>query len=113
LRESELFPLILLLPRGSRDGFRKYITNTFSKTKKRCFQYVTKFFLRKATSQDNITFSQAQFSRERFLTEAEIPLVATYAEQVKAHSQNSNYNATADAVEVDAETGEVIPPLGG
>jgi hypothetical protein len=112
LREGELFPLVLLLPRGSREGFRKFITNTFSKTKKRCFQYVTRFSLRKATSQDNITFSQTQFARDRFLTEAELPLVAAYAEQIKVYSQNTNHSTHTDALVVDEESGEVIQPLG-
>jgi hypothetical protein len=111
LREGELFPMILSLPTGSLKPFSKFVASQLSKGRKPS-QYVTRFSLRKATNSGGIVYSQTQFKVDRQLTTEEIPLVAAMAEQVKLFSQHVYYDIQTDVVGVDAETSEVIEPLG-
>ena len=113
LREGEVFPLILSLPTGSIKEFTKYIQRLVSKSKK-SYGVVTKFALKKASSNSGIAFSQATFSIDRVLTDEEIAAIRPLSEQVKAMSQKVGYEVdeTSQAVvNVDPETGEVIEPL--
>jgi len=113
LREGEVFPLILSLPTGSIKEFTKYIQRLVSKSKK-SYGVVTKFALKKASSNSGIAFSQATFSIDRVLTDEEIAAIRPLSEQVKAMSQKVGYEVdeTSQAVvNVDPKTGEVIEPL--
>ena len=113
LREGEIFPMILSLPTGSLKDFTCYIMRLLSRGKK-SNAVVTKFTLRKATNNSGIACSQAQFSVDRNLTEAELALISGLTEQVKTFAARVGYDteSTADVhVNVDPETGEVIEPL--
>ena len=113
LREGEIFPLILSLPTGSLKDFSRYIMRLLTKGKK-SNAVVTKFTLKKATSNSGIAYSQAQFSVDRALTAEEYALISKLTEQVKAFSIRVGYD-TESAVDVpanvDPETGEIIEPL--
>jgi DNA replication initiation complex subunit (GINS family) len=64
-----------------------------------------------------IAYSQAQFAVDRNLTAEEYALINRLSEQVKAYSKHIGYEvdnsaeATADDLNIDPETGEVIEPL--
>jgi len=107
LREGELFPILLSLPTGSLKPFAKFIAAQLSKGKKPS-QYVTRFSLKKATNSGGIVYSQVQFKVDRYLTAEEIPLVAQFAESIKAYAQNAGFDEQSEVVGVDDETGEVI-----
>jgi len=113
LREGEIFPLIMSLPTGSLKDFTRYIMRLLSKGKK-SNAVVTKFTLKKATNNNGIAYSQAQFSVDRTLTDEELALISGLTEQVKTYSTRVGYD-TEPAVDVpanvDPETGEVIEPL--
>jgi hypothetical protein len=116
LREGELFPILLSLPTGSLRGYTRFLQKQLSKGKKP-WQFVTRFSLKKAVNSSGIAYSQAQFAKDRDLTEAELAVVAPFSEQIKSYSRNIGFDADAsDAREdyvVDEETGEIIEPLGG
>jgi hypothetical protein len=115
LREGEVFPLLLSLPTGSLKEFTKYIKRLLSKGKK-SNSIVTRFSLKKATNQGGVVYSQAQFAIDRILTPQEQTLIDTLTEQVKAYSKRVAFDADVvpnSDVMIDAETGEVIEPLGG
>ena len=114
LREGEVFPLLLSLPTGSLKEFTKYIKRLLSKGKK-SNSVVTRFSLKKATNQGGVIYSQAQFVIDRILTPQEQKLIDALTEQVKAYSRKVAFDAEgASTVDfsIDAETGEVIEPLG-
>ena len=59
-----------------------------------------------------LTYSQAQFSVDRVLSQEEYALVSVLSGQVKELSAGVGYDTEeANAVNVDPETGEVIEPL--
>ncbi len=60
LREGELFPMLLSLPAGSRQVIRDYMKLLISRGR-RAKGVVTRFSLKKATSNSGVTYSQAQF----------------------------------------------------
>jgi nucleotidyltransferase/DNA polymerase involved in DNA repair len=75
---------------------------------------VTKFTLKKATNNNGIAYSQAQFSVDRALTDEEYALICGLTEQVKAFSLRVGYDteSTVDVpANVDPATGEIIEPL--
>jgi hypothetical protein len=111
LREGELFPMVLSLPTGSLKGFSRFLAAQLSKGRKPN-QYVTRFSLKKTTNSGGIVYSQAQFKVDRYLTAEEIPLVANFAESIKAYAQNAGYDEQSEVVNYDTETGEIIEPLG-
>lgn len=71
---------------------------------------VTRFTLKKTSSNTGINYSQAQFSVERALSPEEYQLISAMTEQVKALSKNVGYDAE-DTLNIDPETGEIIEPL--
>ena len=75
---------------------------------------VTTISLKKATSENNIAFSQAVFKMVRPLTAEERTSLAPMIEQMKVYAANlsvSDIVCDEDAPLVDTETGEVIEPL--
>lgn len=114
LREGEVFPLILSLPTGSIKTFTKYIQRILA-TGKKSFGVVTKFTLKKASSNSGIAYSQAAFSVDRILTDEEITAIRPLTEQVKALSQRVGFDEedTTSVLprDIDPETGEVMEPL--
>lgn len=114
LREGEVFPLILSLPTGSIKAFTKYIQRILG-TGKKSFGVVTKFSLKKASSNTGISYSQAAFAIDRLLTDEEIAAIYPIAEQVKAMSTRVGFDdedsAPAIPANIDPETGEIIEPL--
>jgi len=118
LREGEVFPLLLSLPTGSLKELTKYLKRLLSKGKK-SNAFVTRFSLKKATSNSGVVYSQAQFVIERPLNPDEYALIEKLSEQVKMYSGNVafEYENADDSVnidiQVDEETGEVIEPLTG
>ena len=107
--EGEIFPMILSLSTGSLKAFTRYLMRVIPKYKN-SNAVVTKFTLKKASSNTSINYSQAQFAVERALSPEEYQLISAMTEQVKALSRNVGYDAE-DALNVDPETGEVIEPL--
>ena len=117
LKEGEIFPLLLSLPTGSLKEFTRYIKKLLSKGRK-SNAVVTRFSLKKATSNTGVIYSQAGFAIDRPLSPEEYSLVEKLSGQVKAFSSRVAYDYDATASEgeefaVDPETGEVIEPLGG
>ena len=111
LREGEVIPLILMLPTGSMKEYGVYIKRLLGKGRKSC-SVVTRFSLKKATSAGGVTYSQAQFTVERLLSDEELPLILTMAEQMKQHASRVAYEEeSAPGETIDPETGEVILPL--
>ncbi len=112
LREGEIFPMILSLPTGSLKGFTRYLMRILPKYKN-SNAVVTRFTLKKASSNTGIAYSQAQFAVDRVLTAEEHALILGMSEQVKAISTNVGYD-TEETVPANLapETGEVIEPLG-
>jgi hypothetical protein len=115
LREGEIFPLLLSLPTGSLKEFTRYLKRLLAKGQKSS-GVVTRFSLRKATNQGGVTYSQAQFSIGRLLTDKERPLIEKLSEEVKAYSKSAAFGldrAAEDSapLDVDPETGEIIEPL--
>lgn len=117
LREGEIFPLLLSLPTGSLKEFTRYIKRLLSKGRK-SNAVVTRFTLKKATSNSGVVYSQAGFAIDRPLTTDEHSLIERMSEQVKAFSNRVAYDYDAvvsedEGLNIDPETGEVIEPLGG
>jgi hypothetical protein len=114
LREGEVFPVLLSLPTGSLKAYTEFLQRHLTKGKKP-WQYVTRFALRKATNAGGIAFSQAVFRKDRDLTPEEIAVIAPFADQIKLYSMNVGFDESETVSEesftVDAETGEIIPPL--
>lgn len=111
LREGEIFPMILSLPTGSLKGFTRYLMRILPKYKN-SNAIVTRFTLKKASSNTGIAYSQAQFSVDRVLTSEEYALISEMSEQVKELSVNVGYDTEETSVpNVDPETGEIIEPL--
>lgn len=109
LREGEIFPMILSLPTGSLKALTRYLMRVIPKYKN-SNAVVTKFTLKKASSNTGINYSQAQFAVKRTLSPEEYQLISAMTEQVKVLSKNVGYD-TEDALNVDLETGEIIEPL--
>jgi hypothetical protein len=84
LREGEILPVVLILPSTSLKGFNEYITRLVSKGKA-ASDVVTKFGLKKATSKNGITYSEATFTGVRLLTDDERKSI----EKVKATIGNT------------------------
>lgn len=106
LREGEIFPMILSLPTGSLKVFTRYLMRVIPKYKT-SNAVVTRFTLKKTSSNTGINYSQAQFSVERALSPEEYQLISAMTEQVKALSKNVGYDAE-DTLNIDPETGEII-----
>ncbi|MGJ4848957.1 hypothetical protein ACH6CV_01765 [Bacillota bacterium Meth-B3] len=108
LREGEMIPLVLTLPTGSMKEFSVYIKRLLGKGRKSC-SVVTRFSLKKAVNAGGIAYSQAQFAVDRPLTDAELPLILSMAEQVKQFATRVGYEDEAAPVEaIDPETGEIM-----
>ena len=110
LREGEMMPMILSLPTGSLKDFSRFLMRQLSRGNK-SNQIVTRFTLKKATNQNGIAYSQAQFAVDRKLTDTEYALVSTMTEQVKQFQNVVGHDIVEPAPVIDAETGEVIAPL--
>jgi len=110
LREGDVFPLMLSLPVGSIKEFTNYLKRILSKGHT-SNAVVTRFSLKKATSQGGVIYSQAQFAVDRVLTPEECAYIKKLAEQVKAYSKTAPVAEDTDDIAVDTETGEVIEPL--
>ena len=108
LREGEMIPLVLTLPTGSMKEFGIYIKRLLSKGRKSC-SVVTRFSLKKAVNTGGIAYSQAQFAVDRSLTDAELPLILSMAEQVKQFATRVGYeDEPTSAMVVDPEAGEIM-----
>lgn len=83
LREGEALPTLISLPTGSLSEFSKYVMRLLSKGKK-TNSVVTKFSLKKVQNSGGINYSQAVFTFDRDLTEAELQNVVPMSEQVKS-----------------------------
>lgn len=117
LREGEIFPMVLSLPTGSLKEFSRYIKRLLARGKK-SNSVVTRFTLKKATNNNGIAYSQAQFSIDRPLNDEEYTLINSLSEQVKEYSKNIGFDvgitdeeAETSSAYVDHETGETIEPL--
>lgn len=104
LREGEMIPLVLTLPTGSMKEFSVYIKRLLSKGRKSC-SVVTRFSLKKAMNVGGIAYSQAQFAVDRLLTDAELPLILSMAEQVKQFAIRVGYEDEPGTTEGVPETG--------
>lgn len=85
LREGEIFPLMLSLPTGSLREFSRYVKRLLSRGNK-SNMVVTRFTLKKATSQTGVIYSQAVFAIDRSLAIEEQVLINQLTDQVKAYS---------------------------
>ena len=114
LREGEIFPVVLSLPTGSLRAFTQYMKSQLTKGRK-LKDVVTKISLKKATNASGITFSQAVFSFDRVLTDAEKKAVSGIVESTKSYAANLNPVSVTDLNDavpfVDETTGEIIEPL--
>lgn len=113
LQENEFFPVVLSLPPGSVGSYSNYVKHLISKGL-RPGGVVTKISLKKSTSADGISFSQAVFKNERLLTTEEKDALAPMVAQMKEMAANLTTSALVDddmPPMVDEETGEIIAPL--
>lgn len=112
LREGELFPMILSLPTGSLRDFSRYLMRQLSKGNK-SNMIVTRFFLKKATNNNGIAYSQAQFAFDRKLNAEEYALVSAMSDQVKAFQNTVGYDTeeTTATIQVNPESGEILESL--
>jgi cupin superfamily acireductone dioxygenase involved in methionine salvage len=97
------------LPTGSLKAFTRYLMRVIPKYKN-SNAVVTRFTLKKSSSNTGINYSQTQFAVERALSPEEYSLISAMTEQVKALSRNVGYE-TEDSLNIDPETGEIIEPL--
>jgi hypothetical protein len=119
LKEGELFPLLLSLPTGSIKEFTSYLRRLLAKGRK-SNSVVTRFSLRKATSNTGVVYSQAQFVIDRALRPEEHTLIEKLSGQMRVFSNRVayDYDASAseggyDEPEIDPDTGEIMEPLDG
>ena len=114
LREGEIFPVVLSLPTGSLKAFTQYMKIQLTKGRK-LKDVVTKISLKKATNATGITFSQAVFTFDRVLTDAEKKAVGGIVESTKNYAASLNPVSVTDLNDavpfVDETTGEIIEPL--
>ncbi len=110
LREGEIFPLLLSLPTGSLKEFSRYIKRLLSRGRK-SNSVVTKFSLKKVVNSGGIPYSQAQFTIDRTLTEAEFILINKLSEQVKAYSENIGFESDAEVDELSMTYADEAEPL--
>jgi hypothetical protein len=113
LKEGELFPLLLSLPTGSLTELTRYLKRLLSMGRS-SNSVVTRFSLRKASSNTGVVYSQAQFVLERPLSTEEYALIDRLSGQIKAFSKRVAYDYDASASEIDEyidpETGEILDP---
>ena len=83
LPEGEMFPLLLTLPPTSLKNFANYLAKRVIAKGRRSRDILTKVTLKKATSSDGITYSQAHFSLAGELSKEDAAKVARYAEGIK------------------------------
>lgn len=113
LMENELFPMVLSLPTGSLKEFTRYVKRQLSKGRK-LSNIVTRISLKKATSASGIAYSQAAFTFERVLSDAEKAAVGQMAGQVREYAANLTIASLAGSEEepyADTETGGTAEPL--
>lgn len=113
LMENELFPMVLSLPTGSLKEFTRYVKRQLSKGRK-LSNIVTRISLKKATSASGIAYSQAAFTFERVLSDAEKAAVGQMAGQVREYAANLTIASLAGSEEepyVGTETGGTAEPL--
>ncbi len=95
LREGEMFPLLLSLPTGSLKAFTKYLKHLLTQGKK-SNAFVTRFSLKKATSDGGVTYAQAQFAIERPLSQEEQVVIEKLSGQVKAYCDRTTFDTGPD-----------------
>jgi len=113
LMENELFPMVLSLPTGSLKEFTRYVKRQLSKGRK-LSNIVTRISLKKATSASGIAYSQAAFTFERVLSDAEKAAVGQMAGQVREYAANLTLASLAGSGEepyADTENGGTAEPL--
>jgi len=82
LLEGNALPVILNVPTSSLKEFGKFITRIVGKRKK-SFQFVTKFTLKKDQNAGGIVYSKVVASIDRELTDEELAGILPMVEQVK------------------------------
>ena len=95
LRQGEMFPIVLSLPPGSLKDFSRYLIRCLSKG----FgsnAVVTHFSLTTTTNKGGIVYAKANFTLERPLSEAELPLVEDMSEQIKKFCRNCEISASME-----------------
>lgn len=118
LLEGELFPVLLSLPTGSLKEFTRYLKRQLSKGRSTS-AIVTRFSLRKATNNNGLAYSQAQFALDRELTDEERKGLAGMIAYIRSRSKSVaiDFDSTdaednaASGMVIDEETGEIIEPL--
>lgn len=94
LREGEVLPLLLTLPPTSLKNFADYLARRIVGKGRRSYEVITKISLKKATSSQGITYSQAVFSLVGVLHQDVAQKMAEYSASIKAVTRNM-------AIEVD------------
>ena len=82
LLEDSALPVVLTLPTSSLNDFGKFITRIVGKRKK-SYQFISKFTLKKDQNAGGITYSKVVVALERELTDEELRGVLPMVEQVK------------------------------
>jgi hypothetical protein len=90
LREGTGLPIILTLPPTSLRNFDNFLSKRIVGQGRRTYGVVTKITLKKTTTKNNITYSQAQFSVDRDLTPPEKVNAVEYVREIRdfIHQQN-------------------------
>lgn len=103
LREGDSFPLLLTLPPTSIKNFADYIAKRIIAKGRRSYQVVTRISLKKATSGDGITYSQAQFSLAGILPQETARKLEEYSKSIRATTRS--FGLTTEDYQQEAEAG--------
>ncbi len=87
LREGEMFPLLLTLPPTSLKNFGNFLAKRVLARDKLPAEVITEVSLKKATSGDGISYSQAKFKIVGLLSEEKVREVRKYAESIQAFTR--------------------------
>ncbi len=87
LREGEMFPLLLTLPPTSLKNFGNFLAKRVLARDKLPAEVITEVSLKKATSSDGISYSQAKFKVVGVLPEEKVAEVKNYSESIKAFTR--------------------------
>lgn len=90
LYQGSGLPIILTLPPTSLRNFDNFLSKRIVGRGRRTYGVVTKITLKKVTSKSNITYSEAQFSVVRDLTESEKKEAIQYVRNIREFIQQQN-----------------------
>ena len=111
LREGEMFPILLTLPPTSLRNFGNFMAKRLLGKGYRPHQVMVEVTLKKATSGDGITYSQAKFKVAGTLPEDEAEKIKSYTSGIKQYTRRFAISAEDDAVTAE-QSGTSVAGMG-